>query len=196
MALATIEMRFKSVSAREAAGLNSKTCARARLAARGARPAAGLFFQTTTNAINTGLGGNSFRVEGVGTIDTKAVTFHCEGLGFDCGEDARRPTRQRRHGGVPGAPPPPPPPPHRYPAPAAAASPAGAASPRAALAAPQVDSYFGRGFEAHVRVQNWKPGTHVGLQWPGRTIRPVAPRAATVLKTESLGWGSVTIFTP
>ena len=58
-----------------------------------------------------------------------------------------------------------------------------------------MDSYFGRGFEAHVRVQNWKPGTHVGLQWPGRTIRPVAPRAATVLKTETLGWGSQTIFT-
>ena len=77
--LATIEMRFKSVSAREAAGLNLAKTAGARVlgwlpAARG-RPQS-LFFQTTTNAINTGLGGNSFRVEGVGTIDTKAVTFH------------------------------------------------------------------------------------------------------------------------
>jgi hypothetical protein len=120
--LATIEMRFKSVSAREAAGLNLAKTAGARVlgwlpAARG-RPQS-LFFQTTTNAINTGLGGNSFRVEGVGTIDTKAVTFHCEGLGFDCGEgcakvdcgngataayQARR-RRRRRH---PRPPPPPP----------------------------------------------------------------------------------------
>ena len=188
--LATIEMRFKSVSAREAAGLNLAKTAGARVlgwlpAARG-RPQS-LFFQTTTNAINTGLGGNSFRVEGVGTIDTKAVTFHCEGLGFDCGEGCAKvdcgngataayQARRRRY----PRPPAPPPPPHLS---------------RRPVAAPQVDSYLGRGFEAHVRVQNWKPGTHVGLQWPGRTIKPVAPRAATVLKTESLGWGSQTIFT-